>query len=51
MKVGAMRDYKQELRNVHASQIIVPAGYLVRWEKPGLEVVEVGMEMRQGFVG
>jgi hypothetical protein len=22
-----------------------------KWEKAGLEVVEVGMEMREGFVG
>jgi hypothetical protein len=28
-----------------------PAGYLVKWEKPGLEVAQLGMEMRQGFVG
>jgi len=31
--------------------MIVPAGYIVKWEKPGLEVVQVGMEMRQDFVG
>jgi hypothetical protein len=31
--------------------MIVPPAYLVKLGKPGLEVVEVGMEMREGFVG
>jgi len=31
--------------------MVVPAGYLVKWEKRGLEVVQLGMEMRPGFVG
>jgi hypothetical protein len=31
--------------------MIVPVVDLVKWEKPGLEVVQLGIEMRQGFVG